>query len=129
MATKDPAKKFAEQALHIERVLESRNVGGNAGRVVFILAAANNSMGVTQKQLVEETALPKDVVSKLVGSLVRGGLLDQVREDGNARIKRLTTNDAGKQVIAQIKAALLPPLSKPAEPEKPVKRRPMLWEV
>lgn len=123
----DQVGKFAERAIKVERILDSRKVGGSAGRVAFILAAANRSNGVTQRQLVAETALPKDVVSKLVGSLVRAGLLDQMREDGNARIKRLSVTGTGKRIISEIKATLQP--SSPAPiPEKPAKRDQLLWD-
>ena len=128
MATKDSTRKFAEQALHVERVLDSRKVSGSAGRAIFILAAANGTGGVTQKQLVEKTSLPKDVISKLVGSLVRAGLLDQTRETENSRVKRLTTTSIGKQVISEINAALRPRAPIPTEPQKPVKRMPKLWD-
>ena len=74
MATNDPIKKFAEQALQVERVLGEHGLSGNAARVLYILDAARRLEGVTQKQVVDGTYLPKDVVSKLVRSLVGAGL-------------------------------------------------------
>ena len=80
MATKDPIRKFTERILLVDRVLGEQGVNGNAGRVLFILDAASRSGGVTQKETVERIALPKDVVCKLVGSLVKAGLLTRERE-------------------------------------------------
>ena len=42
-------------------------------------------------------ALRKDVVSKLVGSLVQAGLLTQKRLEANARIKILVTAEPGRR--------------------------------
>jgi DNA-binding MarR family transcriptional regulator len=109
MATKDPARKFAEHALDIERILDSRHINGSAGRVVFILVAAAVPGGITQRQLALETNLPKDALSKLIGSLVKAKLVDQDREGYNARIKKLTTTRTGRKLISDIKAALKPP--------------------
>lgn len=116
MATIDGVQKFAEQALQIERVLDKHNVTGNPGRVVFILAAAAKIEGVTQKRIVERTALPNDVVSKLVGSLVRGGLLTQKREGSNSLIKRLSATASGRALLSRMVAVLQPP--------RPVKQQP-----
>ena len=85
MVTKGLTRKFAEQALQAERVLDEQGVNGNAGRVIFILDAANKSGGATQKEIVNKMALPKDVVSKLVGLLAKEGLLTQEREGGETR--------------------------------------------
>jgi len=118
MATKDPIRKFAEQVLLVERVLDKLSVNGNAGRVAFILEAASRAGGVTQKHVVEGAALPKDVVSKLVGSLVKAGLLTQEREGKNSRFKRLGTTALGKQLLSQVRAALQPPGPARQEPAR-----------
>jgi DNA-binding MarR family transcriptional regulator len=109
MATKDQAKKFAAQAILVDSVLVAQGVSGNAGRVVFILDAANKTGGGTQKDILEETNLPKDVVSKLVGSLVSSRLLTRERATENSRIKRLNTTERGRKLLSRVTAALQPP--------------------
>lgn len=108
MATKDPVRKFAEQALKIDKLLNQRGVNGNAGRVISILNAASKPAGVTQKQVVADTDLPKDVVSKQVAVLVAEGLLDQKRDVGNSQIKRLCSTEAGKELLAAVREILRP---------------------
>ena len=98
------------QALIVDNVLVAQGVRGNAGRVIFILDAASKPGGGTQKQILEATKLPKDVVSKLVESLVSARLLTRQRATENARIKRLLlTTDGGRKLLSQVTAALLPP--------------------
>ena len=106
MATKDQVRKFAAQAIIVDRVLFAQCVNGNAGRVIFILDAANRLGGVTQKQILEATNLPKDVVSKLVESLVSARLLTRERATENARIKRLLTTEGGRKLLSQVTDAL-----------------------
>ena len=108
MATKDPVRKFAEQALETDKLLSQRGVNGNAGRVISILNAASKPAGVTQKQVVAETDLPKDVVSKQVAVLVAEGLLDQMRDVGNSQIKRLWSTEEGKELLAAVREKLRP---------------------
>jgi hypothetical protein len=62
-------KKFAEQAIKVEQAVRQSGMPRNAGRVVFVLSTADSLWGVSQKEVAERTALPKDVVSKLVDSL------------------------------------------------------------
>jgi DNA-binding MarR family transcriptional regulator len=110
MATIDRAtKKFAEDAIKVERVLGKSRIRGNAGRVVFLLNMAQKGLGVTQKEVVGAMALPKDVVSKLVGSLVQAGLLKQERSGVDSRIKLLTTAGPGRALLSRVKAALQKP--------------------
>lgn len=125
MATKDPARKFAEQALIVERLLDSHHIKGGAGRVVFVLVAASKFPGITQQQLLLESKLPKDALSKLIRSLEKAGLVGRVRENYNARIKRLTTARPGIELLSQIKAVLQPPSP---GPEPPKGYRPRLWD-
>jgi DNA-binding MarR family transcriptional regulator len=108
VATNDIARKFAEHALKVEHVLGESGVTGNAGRVVFILAMAQKDWGVSQK----------DVVSKLVGSLVQAGLLTQEREGSNSRIKRLQMTDSGRALLSRVKEALQPPRPVKQQPEQ-----------
>lgn len=118
MATVDIARKFAEHAIKVERILGESGATGNAGRVVIILTMAQKDWGVSQKDVVEATALPKDVVSKLVGSLVDVGLLTQEREGTNSRIKRLNLTDSGRSLLLRVKDALQPPRPLKKEPEQ-----------
>ena len=69
------------------------------GRVVYLLSVADRAGGVTQKDVITKLALSKDVVSKLVGSLVGAGLLTQIRLASNPRIKRLATTDTGSDLL------------------------------
>jgi DNA-binding MarR family transcriptional regulator len=118
MATINIVKKFAEQAIKVERAVQQAGIARNAGRVVLVLTMANTVFGVPQKKVVDETELAKDVVSKLVGSLVRAGRLTQEREETNSRIKRLVTTDSGRDLLARVEASLQPP--RPASPtDKP----------
>jgi DNA-binding MarR family transcriptional regulator len=109
MATINSIGRFAEQVLRVERVLDEHRLSGSAGRVTFILAAAYKAAGVTQKQLIDEADLPKDVVSKLVSSLVKAGLLIRDREGYDPRVKRLHTTETGRSIIVEINAALQAP--------------------
>ena len=106
MATVNGLRKFAEQAIRVERVLNEEHVAGSAGRVVYLLSAADRAVGVSQKDMVTEMALPKDVVSKLVGFLVDA-----------ERMKRLANTDSGRDLLSRLKAALQPPRSHPAAAE------------
>ena len=122
MATKNLARKFAAQSILVDSVLDAQTVAGNAGRVVFILDAANKTGGGTQKEILEATNLPKDVVSKLVKSLVSAGLLTQKRATENSRIKCLHTTESGRKLLSRVTAALQPPRPEEMEPERKVER-------
>ncbi len=106
METIDIVRKFAEDAIKVERVLAKARIAGKAGRVVFLLDMAQRDSGVLQKDVVAAMALRKDVVSKLVGPLVQAGLLTQKRMGANARIKILVTAEPGKALLSRVKAAL-----------------------
>ena len=106
METIDIVRKFGEDALKVERVLRKSRIAGNPGRVVFLLDMAQRDSGVFQKDVVGAMDLPKEVVSKLVKSLVQAGLLTQKRMGINARIKILVTEKPGKALLARVKAAL-----------------------
>lgn len=101
-------RKFAEQVLQVDKLLNQRGVGGGAGRVVLILNAASRARGTTQKQMVAETALPKDAVSKQVKALVKRKLLIQQRDAGSPQIKRLYSTDEGKDLLSAVKEILRP---------------------
>lgn len=116
MATIDITRKFAEQAIQVERVLQESGIPGNAGRVVFVLTMANTALGVSQKAVVDATALRKDVVSKLVGSLVQAELLTQERD---SRMKRLSTSQSGRQLLSRVTASLRPSPRPTSEDGKP----------
>ena len=117
MATANSLKKFAQQAMRVERVLNEQHAAGSPGRVIYLLTLADSIAGVSQKDVVAETALPKDVVSKLVSSLVAAGLLTQIRESSDPRTKRLATTGAGKELLRRLKAELQPPSSSPPTTE------------
>lgn len=116
MATESVLKKFAEQALRVEAVLYQRNIPSSAGRVIYVLSQGSRVLGVSQREVISETCLPKDVISKLVAGLVRTGLLDQHREHSGSKTKRLITTYAGRQLLSMVetelqtrRTALLPP--------------------
>jgi DNA-binding MarR family transcriptional regulator len=129
MATIDPLRKFAEQSLRIERILDEHNVSGSAARVTFILSAANKIRGVSQKQVVKEAGLPKDVISKIVGSLVRAGLVAQLPQEDDPRAKRLCASDAGKALLAEMKIALQPCPPAGKQPQASPGTGPKIWDV
>jgi hypothetical protein len=106
MAT-NQARKFAAQSILVDNVLDAHTVAGNAGRVVFILDAANKTGGETQKQILEATNLPKDVVSKLVKSLLgrladacNGKLADQTSTYHRKRKKVIVPSDGCSATIS-----------------------------
>lgn len=101
-------RTFGEQALQIDKLLSQRGMSGNAGRVILILNSACRPSGVTQKQVIAETSLPKDVVSKQVGALVRQKLLTQQRDIGSSQMKRLYSTDRGKELLSAMKKILGP---------------------
>jgi DNA-binding MarR family transcriptional regulator len=107
MAT-DVARAFGEQAVKVERIMQKAGVAGHVGRVVFLLAMADSDLGISQKQLIEATALPKDVVSKLVANLVEIKLLTQERDSTNSRVKRISTTDSGRKLLSRARAVLQP---------------------
>ena len=103
MATNSGLRKFAERVIHVEHVLNEEGVAGSAGRVVYLLTIADKLLGVPQKEVVAKTALPKDVVSKLVSSLVGARLLTQVSESSSSRTKTLVTTDSGRALLSRIR--------------------------
>lgn len=109
MATKKSLREFAEQAIRVERLLDSRGVPGNPGRVVYVLRAAEKMVGVTQQEIIDQTRLRKDAISKLVTSLMGAGLLHQQRDSTNRRVKRLTLTEDGIDLLSRIKAAIQTP--------------------
>ncbi len=113
MATVDTARKFSEHAIKVERVFAKTGIAGNAALVLYVLAMAKMKSGVPQKEVVEGTALPKDVVSKVVRSLVRAKMLTQKREVADSRIKRLWVTDSGRALLSRFIEALQP--SRPAK--------------
>jgi DNA-binding MarR family transcriptional regulator len=117
MATANRLMQYAQQTSRVERVLNEVRVAGSPGRVVYLLTLADRIAGVSQKEVVAETTLPKDVVSKLVRSLVAAGLLTQIRETSDPRAKRLATTVAGKDLLRRLKAVLQPPPQPAAEVE------------
>jgi DNA-binding MarR family transcriptional regulator len=79
---------------------------------------ANIELGVFQKDVIDAMDLPKDVVSKLVGSQVKAGLLTQKRERANSRFKRLHMTNDGTALLSKVKAVLQPPRPVKQEPEQ-----------
>lgn len=49
MATTGTLKKFAEQAVKVERVLNEQRVAGSPGKVIYLLTLADKPHGVSQK--------------------------------------------------------------------------------
>lgn len=109
MATLDKVKRFAEQAMQVDRVLSEAGITGNAGRILVVLTMARTFWGVSQKEVVDRTQLKKDVVSKVVASLADAGLLTQKRDSANPRMKRLVATDAGDDLLTRIRASLQQP--------------------
>lgn len=109
MPTVEIIKKFADQAMKVERVLRDAEIPGDAGRVVLILNLVNRDWGARQGEIVKALALPKDIVSKLIRSLVNADLLTQEREVANPRAKRLRATDTGRKLLYKVKLALQPP--------------------
>ncbi|MGA9586513.1 MAG: MarR family transcriptional regulator [Terracidiphilus sp.] len=106
----------------MDSVLGGQGVAGNSGRVIFVLDAANKPGGRTQKQILEAANLPKDVVSKLIGSLASAGLLMSQRAPEDARIKRVLITESGRKLLSQVTAALQPPRPKELEPVLKIER-------
>jgi DNA-binding MarR family transcriptional regulator len=109
MATGTPLRKFAEQTIRVERVLNEQRIAGSLGKVLYLLTLADKAYGVSQKDVVEQTGLSKDVVSKSVSALVRAGLLTQVRDSSNPRIKSLATTDRGRDLLGRLNTEVGPP--------------------
>lgn len=108
MATID-AKRFAEQVIKVDRVVHKSGVTGNVGRVVLVLAMANKAGGVSQKEVVDASSLPKDMICKLIGSLVDDGMIEHSREGAHSRTKRLTITDQGRKLLSEVNASLQTP--------------------
>lgn len=108
--------------MKVESVLTAGGITGNVGRVVFVLTMAQKDCGVSQKDVVNATALPKGVVSKLVGSLVQAGLLTRERDGENPRVKQLATTNSGRSLLLRVMAALQPPRPAKQEPEQTFRR-------
>ena len=128
MATVD-IKKFAEHTIKVERVLEHAGLRGDAGRALLILTMANRNSGVPQAEVANALALPKDVVSKLVRSLVTAQLLRQERTGANRRIKRLYTTKSGRALLAEAKLALQPTRPPKGDPAETVRQPSFLDEL
>ena len=97
--------------------------------MVLVLASANKFAGVAQKQVIEEMGVRKDVVSKLVASLVKAGLVTQDPEGRNPRANRLHTTDDGKALVMEIRTALKPRSAAAKEPEQPLKPPATVWDI
>jgi DNA-binding MarR family transcriptional regulator len=108
MATDSGLRKFARQAMGVDRILQECGISGNPGKVIYVLTAANKLVGVSQGKIAAGSSIKKDVVSKLVGSLVEADLLMQQRELSNPRTKTLTTTGAGKKLLSRLRDALAP---------------------
>ena len=115
MATIDPIRKFAKQVMTVEGVLREYGITADCGRILFVLTMANHLLGATQKEVVDATALPKDVVSKSVRKLVNAGLLTQERESTK---KRLLTTRSSRELLSLVRASLSPPSSAIPESKK-----------
>ena len=103
MATIDPMRKFAAQAIKVEGVLQQSGITANPGRVIFVLTMANTKSGVSQKEVVEATALRKDIISKLVDSLVKAKVLTRKRE---SKTNTLSTTNSGRKLLSQVNVSL-----------------------
>ena len=119
-------KKFAEQAIQVENAVRQSGIPRNAGRVVFLLAIADTRFGISQKAVVDRMGLPKDVVCKLVKSLMKAGLLTQRRDSSNPKVKKLFPSDSGRKLLARVKASLQPTPPPPPAPKPPAED---LWPV
>lgn len=110
MATVDPVRRFAEQALKVEQAARrgglQRNT--NVAHALFVLVMASRFSGVSQAEVIEASGLTKDIISKVIGPLVRKGLLFQDRDGANGRKKRLGTTAKGAELIAFVKGSLQP---------------------
>lgn len=120
-------RRFAEEGLQVERILEKTKTPGSPGRVAIVLSLANSPSGVTQKELVILTGLRKDVLSKLIAGLVDTKLITHVRDLSNPRIKRILLTPQGSRLLSQIEDSLRPatPATRPT-PTKVKSKRPRL---
>ena len=122
-------RKFAEQAIRVERVLDKGRVSGNAGKVIYLLTAANKCWGVSQQSIVTEGSMSKHTVSKVVGSLVAAGYLEQERDRSNRRAKTLVTTDLGKELLSRLTTALQPERSEQESPKERPDNGPLLFNM
>jgi DNA-binding MarR family transcriptional regulator len=126
MATIDVCRKFAEQAVKVEQILEEFGVTRKPGHVIFVLGMANTPWGVSQKQVIEETGLPKYAVTKLIGkksdngSLVAAGLLSHTRDVDRPKQKTVTITDRGREMVSRVTASLRPSRSPVVQKPKSV---------
>ena len=115
MTNLDITRKFAVNAMNIERLLAKAGITGEAGRVVLMLTMANKEWGASQAEVKEALGLPKDVVSKLARSLVKARALRQQREGATRRTKQLYITKSGRRLLLRVKLVLQRP--RPAKPE------------
>jgi DNA-binding MarR family transcriptional regulator len=88
--------------------------------VIFVLGMVNQSWGVLQKQVIKETGLPKDAVTRLIDDLVDAGLVDHAPEVERPQQKTVAITDRGRDKLSRVTASLRPSRSPVAEKPKSV---------
>lgn len=118
MATIDPCRRFAEQAIKVELVLKDFDVTRKSGHVIFVLGMVNQSWGVLQQQVIKETGLPKDAVTRLIDDLVDAGLVDHAPDVERPQQKTVAITDRGREMLRRVTASLRPSRSPVVETRK-----------
>jgi DNA-binding MarR family transcriptional regulator len=67
-----------------------------------ILVILSEGIALSQKGLIERTAMDKVTISRAVGTLVTRGLLLKANGPGDRRIDILTLSDAGRSIVADV---------------------------
>ena len=106
MATIDLVTKFGREAVQVERLLRKFRVTSSTGRAILVLALANAEKGVTQKRLVQDLALSKESVTKLLQPLIGAGLLVKERAVSDARCWQILTTVSGRELVSEVKSVL-----------------------
>jgi len=106
VATNDPIEKYARHAIQVERILRKFGVTGSAGGVLLMLKMADTQLWVRQKEVQDAIGAAKDLICKLVRHLVDDKFLKQEQDTTNKKMNLLQTTDLGRQILADVNAAL-----------------------
>lgn len=67
-----------------------------------ILAILSEGSALSQKGLIERTAMDKVTISRSVGALVARGLLVKVNGPGDRRIDALSLSNEGRRIVSEV---------------------------
>jgi DNA-binding MarR family transcriptional regulator len=93
--------RMAQEAAFQAFSRRSREIGQRPGRFATLTLLHHNP-GISQTDLSQATGRDKSTMTPVIEDLVRRGLVDRRRMDGDRRVYRLTLTAEGKKVLASL---------------------------